>query len=174
MTVSIDTAAAVTVNGSIRVNYASAGAVNGVSNGLGTLGVGGEYYAASGTIHANVVDTAKPVINGVANPGSVTVNLGNLRIGTAANQTLTVLNQATGSQQAALNASIASDGAPITASGSFNQLLPGNSSPGQAGIGTRIRSACRRQRRPVTLPVRRRWRWCPTPATSAAARPIAR
>src|SRR5262249_32271372 len=39
-------------------------------------------------------------------------------------------------QQAALNASIASNGAPITASGSFNQLLPGNSSPGQAGIGT--------------------------------------
>lgn len=138
MNVSINTGAAGTANGSIRVNYTSAGAVNGVSNGLGTLGVGGEDYAANGTIvTGNVVDQAKPVINGVGNSQPVTVNLGNVRINTTAGQTLNVLNQATGNQQAQLNASIASNGAPVTASGNFTGLLPGNSSPpGQPGIGT--------------------------------------
>ena len=137
MTVSINTGTAGTVNGAIRVNYDSAGAVNGTSNGLGTLGVGFEDYAASGTIiQGNVIDQARPVINGVANPNAVAVSFGNVRINTAANQTLTVLNQATGNQQAALNASIASNGAPVTASGSFAGLLPGNSIPGQSGIGT--------------------------------------
>src|SRR5215470_5077332 len=137
MNVSINTSAAGTVNGSIRVNYTSAGAVAGVSNGLGTLGVGFQDYSAAGTIiSGQVIDQAKPVINGVANPNPVAVDFGNVRINTAQNQTLTVLNQATGNPQAQLNASIASNGAPVTASGSFTGLLPGNLSPGQSGIGT--------------------------------------
>jgi len=137
MAVSVDTSAAGSISSSILVNYVTAGKVAGVSNGLGIAAAGSEAYGVVGTIvQGNVIDQAKPVINGVANPGAVTVNLGNVRINTAAGQTLNVLNQATGNQQAALNASIASNGAPVTASGSFNGLLPGNSSPGQAGIGT--------------------------------------
>ncbi|MEF8720319.1 MAG: choice-of-anchor D domain-containing protein [Candidatus Accumulibacter necessarius] len=137
MTVNVDTSAAGSINSNILVNYFTAGAVAGVSNGLGIAAAGSEAYGVVGTIvQGNVIDQAKPVINGVANPGAVTVNLGNVRINTAAGQTLNVLNQATGNQQAALNASIASNGAPVTASGSFNGLLPGNASPGQAGIGT--------------------------------------
>ena len=125
MTVNVNTSAAGVINSSIGVNFVSAGAVNGVSNGLGTLGVGSANYGVSGSIGANVVDQAKPVINGIANPGTVTVNLGNVRINTAATENLTVLNQATGNQQAALNGSIASNGAPALASGSFNLLAPG-------------------------------------------------
>jgi hypothetical protein len=137
MTVNVDTSAAGSISSNILVNYFTAGRVAGVSNGLGIAAAGSEAYGVVGTIvQGNVIDQAKPVINGVANPGAVTVNLGNVRINTAAGQTLNVLNQATGNQQAALNASIASNGAPVTASGSFSGLLPGNSSPGQAGIGT--------------------------------------
>jgi hypothetical protein len=137
MAVNVDTSAAGSINSNILVNYFTAGTVAGVSNGLGIAAAGSEAYGVVGTIvQGNVIDQAKPVINGVANPGAVTVNLGNVRINTATGQTLNVLNQATGNQQAALNASIASNGAPVTASGSFNGLLPGNSSPGQAGIGT--------------------------------------
>jgi len=39
MTVNVNTATAGTINGAIAVNFVSAGAVAGVSNGLGTLGV---------------------------------------------------------------------------------------------------------------------------------------
>ena len=88
MTVSVNTAAAGAINSSIGVNFVSGGAVNGVSNGLGTLGVGSANYGVSGTIQANVIDQARPVINGVANPGAVTVDLGNVRINTAASQNL--------------------------------------------------------------------------------------
>ena len=86
---------------------------------------------------ANVIDQAKPVINGIANPGSVSVNLGNVRLNSAASQNLSVLNQATGNQQAVLNASIATNGAPVTAGGSFSGLAPGATSTGlQVGLNT--------------------------------------
>ncbi len=127
MTVGVDTAAVGTVSGSIRVNFSSAGAVMGAGNGLGTFGVGFENYAVNGVIEASVVDTAKPVTNGVASPGAVTVNFGNLRIGSTASQNLAVLNQATGSDQAALNASIAGS-AHVSTAGSINLLLPGATS----------------------------------------------
>ena len=138
MNVSVNTSTAGSVNGTIRVNYTSAGAVNNASNGLGTLAAGFEDYAALGAIvTANVIDQAKQVINGIANPGSVTVNLGNVRLNSTASQNLTVLNQATGNPQAVLNASIATNGAPVTASGSFNALAPGGTSTGlQVGLNT--------------------------------------
>lgn len=101
------------------------------------LGVGFADYGVVGTIQANVVDQARPVINGVPNPGSVTVDLGNVRMNTAASQNLSVLNQATGNPQAALNGSIASNGAPVLASGSFNLLAPGATNGGlSVGIDT--------------------------------------
>ena len=138
MTVTVNTGAAGVVNGSIAVNYYTAGAVNGVSNGLGTALVGSDNYGVTGNIQAvaNVIDQAKPVVNGVAGPQPVAVDLGSVRINTAANTTLNVTNQATGNQQAYLNASIASNGGPVTASGSFAGLAPGASIPGTSGIGT--------------------------------------
>ena len=132
MTVSVNTAAAGAINSSIGVNFASAGAVNGVSNGLGTLGVGSENYGVSGTIQANVINTASPVIN------TPTIALGNVRVGdTVATQNVSVTNQATVAPQAALNASI-STAAPLTATGSFELLAPGatNNTSLQVGMTT--------------------------------------
>ncbi|MEP6765689.1 MAG: choice-of-anchor D domain-containing protein, partial [Gemmatimonadaceae bacterium] len=134
MTVSVNTSAAGSVNGSIRVNYTSAGAVAGVSNGLGTLDVGGADFGVSGeiTASANVVNAASPIIN------NSPINLGNVRIG-AASPTgfVSVTNQTTTAPQAALNATIAGNGA-ITGTGSFNLLLAGstNNSNLQVGLNT--------------------------------------
>lgn len=141
MTVSVNTGAAGNVNGSINVLYETSGKVNNVSNGLGTAAAGTEAYGVIGAIlQGNVIDQAAPVVNGIANPGAVTVNFGNVRINTAASQTLSVLNQATGNDQGALNSSIASNGAPVTASGSFNGLLPGatNNASLQVGVDTSV------------------------------------
>ncbi|MBL8359401.1 MAG: choice-of-anchor D domain-containing protein [Rubrivivax sp.] len=128
MTVSVDTSAVGSVAGSIRVNYTSAGAVAGVSNGLGLLARGGEDYAVTGNIEATVIATAKPVTNGILSPSAVTVNLGNLRIGTATSQSLSVLNQAVGGDQAQLKGTISGTGAPVTTAGSITALLPGATS----------------------------------------------
>ena len=53
MTVNVNTTGAGTVNGAIAVNYFSAGAVNGVSNGLGELGVGSSSFGVAGIIQAS-------------------------------------------------------------------------------------------------------------------------
>ena len=135
MLVSVNTAAAGAVAGNIAVNYQTAGAVAGASNGLGTAAAGSEAYGVNGTITAiaNVINQAAPVIN------TSTINLGSVRVGAAApTATVSVTNQATTPPQAALNASIASNGAPITASGSFNLLNPGatNNTSLQVGMNT--------------------------------------
>jgi hypothetical protein len=135
MTVSVNTASAGTVNGSIAVNYVSAGAVGGVSNGLGTLAVGSDSYGVAGTIQAsaNVINQASPLLN------TPTINLGAVRVGAASpSGTVSVTNMATVAPQAALNASIAPNAGPITASGSFNLLNPGatNSTSLVVGLNT--------------------------------------
>jgi len=134
MSVSVNTSAAGSINGSIAVNYFSAGAVNNVSNGLGVFAVGSAPFAVNGNIQAvaNVVNQASPIIN------NAPINLGNVRINTASPTGLvSVTNQATVAPQAALNATIAGNGA-ITASGSFNLLNPGatNTSSLQVGMNT--------------------------------------
>ena len=121
MTVNVDTTAAGNVNGVIAVNYFSAGAVNGVSNGLGELGVGSSSFGVAGIIQAvaNVINQASPLIN------NTVINLGNVRVGaTSPTQAVSITNVATVSPQAALNATV-SAAAPITASGSFDLLAPG-------------------------------------------------
>lgn len=132
MTVLVNTSAAGTINGAIGVNYFSAGAVNGVSNGLGTLAVGSDSFAVSGLIEASgtVVDQAVPVIN-TATP----INLGNVRVNDASpTASVSVTNQATGNDQAALNATIAGNGA-VTAAGSFDLLLPGATDGSSLSVG---------------------------------------
>ncbi len=133
MVVHVNTTAAGSVNGAIAINYTTNGTVNGVSNGLGSAAAGSSSFGVVGTIGANVVDTANPVIN-----NSQPINLGNVRINTTSPTALvSVTNQASGNQQAALNASIAGN-APVTASGSFNLLAPGstNNTSLQVGMNT--------------------------------------
>jgi hypothetical protein len=103
------------------VNYVTAGAVNGVSNGLGTAAAGSENYGVAGTIQAvaNIINQASPLIN------NTNISLGNVRIGAASpTQAVSIDNVATVAPQAALNATV-SAAAPITASGGFNLLAPG-------------------------------------------------
>ncbi len=122
MSVSVTGAAAGALNSSIAVNYTSAGAVGGVSNGLGLLAVGSENYGVNGLIQAgaNVINQASPLLN---NP---TINLGAVRVGAAAPSSfVSISNVATVAPQAALSASIAPASGFITASGSFNLLNPG-------------------------------------------------
>ncbi len=122
MVVNVNTSAAGMVNGSIAVNYFSAGTVNGTSNGLGVLAVGSEPFGVNGTISAaaNVISQASPQIN---NP---TITVAARRVGdAAATANVSISNVATVAPQAALNAGITTNGAPVTASGSFNGLAPG-------------------------------------------------
>ena len=135
MTVTVLGSTAGALNSGIAVNYFSAGAVNGVGNGLGMLGVGSEQFNVNGTIQAvgNVINQASPQIN------TPTVTLAARRVGdAAATANVSISNVATVAPQAALNASIATNGAPVTASGSFNLLTPGatDSSSLVVGIGT--------------------------------------
>ena len=132
MTVAVNTAAAGTVSGGITVNYATAGAVGGVSNGLGTASAGSQSYGVAGTIQtiATVINQASPLIN---NP---VIDLGAVRVGAAApTANVSLTNQATVAPQAALNATIASNGAPITASGSVALLAPGATNNSQLVVG---------------------------------------
>ncbi|GAB1391312.1 hypothetical protein MASR1M6_34940 [Rubrivivax sp.] len=125
MTVTVTGTTAGALNSGIAVNYESAGAVAGVSNGLGTLAVGSETFGVNGTISAvaTIINQASPAW------GSTSVNLGAVRVGAASpTASLALSNQATTAPQAALNASIASNGAPVTASGSVSLLAPGASS----------------------------------------------
>ncbi len=134
LVVTVNTSSAGAVSGAIGITYASAGTVNGTSNGLGVLALSGTSYGVTGTIQGQgtVVDQAKPVVN------TPTVNLGAARVGDAALAgVVSVTNQATGNQQAALSASIVGT-APVTASGTFNLLAPGatNASALKVGLGT--------------------------------------
>jgi len=135
MTVTVNGTTAGALNSAIAVNYFSAGAVAGVSNGLGELAVGSQNFGVNGTITAvaSVINQASPLIN-TAQP----IVLGNVRVGDASpTASVSVTNQATTAPQAALNASIAGNG-PITGSGSFNLLAPGatNASALQVGLNT--------------------------------------
>jgi hypothetical protein len=138
MVVNVNTASAGTVNGAIAVDYFSAGAVNGVSNGLGTLAVGSQDFGVTGTIQATatVVDQAAPVIN-TGQP----ILLGNVREGAVSPTAfVSVTNEATGNLQAGLNAAITGN-APVTASGSFDMLLPGGTDATSLQVGMNTATA---------------------------------
>jgi hypothetical protein len=140
MTVSVNTATVGTVDGAIAIDYVSAGAVGGVSNGLGELAVGSDSFGVSGEIEATgtVIATAAPRVD-TPQP----VDLGSARVGDAAlSAALSVTNVATGGDQAALNATIAGSG-PVTAAGSFDLLDPGatDGTSLTVGIGTAVAGA---------------------------------
>jgi hypothetical protein len=126
MTVSVNTQTAGTINGGIAVNYATNGTVNGVSNGLGVASVGSQNYAVSGLI----VNAASPTVT------TPTIALGATRVGdTPLSGFVGISNAGVGTPQAALDATITSNGAPVTASGSVNLLAAGQTSTNQLSVG---------------------------------------
>ena len=133
MTVRVTGMVAGAINGAMGVNYQTAGAVGGVSNGLGTAPAGSQDYGVQGVITAvgNVINQANPVIN------TPVINLGAVRVGAAAlTSQVSVTNQASAPPQAALTATgIVSNGAPFTASGSFSLLAPGGTDNASLVVG---------------------------------------
>ncbi len=128
MLVTVNTSTAGTINGTIGVNFTSAGAVNNVSNGLGSLAVGSAALGVSGTINtvANVINTANPVVN------NAPINLGNVRINSASPTAFVNLtNQTMTLPQAALNATIAGN-AQINASGKLQPAESGRNEQQQS------------------------------------------
>jgi len=132
MTVLVNTNTAGTINANVAVTYITSGKVGGVSNGLAAVGTGQEQYGVIGTIQTggNVINQASPQIN---NP---TITLAARRVGdAAATANVSISNIATVAPQAALNASIAANGAPVMASGSFNLLTPGATNNSNLAVG---------------------------------------
>jgi hypothetical protein len=129
MTVKVTGLTAGPLSGSIGVNFFTAGAVNGATNGLGVAAVGSAGYGVSGTIMANVINPADPVIN------NSPINLGNVRVnGTFGTAFVSLTNQTTTAPQAALDATITGN-APITASGSVGLLAPGSTDATSLQVG---------------------------------------
>jgi hypothetical protein len=133
MIVGLNTSAAGTVNGTQTINFASDGTG---TSGLGitalasqTIGVSGDITTSGSVFRLASASAATP------NP----VSFGNVRVGTATDQVLTISNTAANDGfSESLNASIGSNGAPVTASGSFNLLAAQgtNSTSLHVGIDT--------------------------------------
>ena len=120
------------LNGTIAVNYVSNGSLTSL---LGTTSVGSQDVTVTGDIQlvANVILQANPSAH-TPEP----VNLGNVRVdGAFATQALSITNvqNANLDPQAALNASIAPATGPVTATGSFNLLVPGQTDNSSLVVG---------------------------------------
>ena len=111
---SVDTSSAGAKTGTVTLNYQTAGAVNGVTNGLGVAGAGSQLV----TVNGNVYQTAQPSL-------ATTLNLGNVHVGGNASQAITIgnTNVAPGFQEG-LDASVKSF-TNATGVGSISNLAAG-------------------------------------------------
>ena len=130
MTVGFNTAAAGGVNGAVIVNFASDGTG---TSGLGLTTLPSQSVGVSGTIEATGsvfrLASASPA---TPNP----VNFGNVRVGAAATQALTIGNAAANDGfSEKLNALIGAATAGITAAGSFNLLGPQSTNNASLVVG---------------------------------------
>ncbi|MQM29339.1 MAG: hypothetical protein CRU78_01825 [Candidatus Accumulibacter phosphatis] len=129
ITARVDTTSAGAKTGNLTLDYQTAGAVAGVSNGLGTASVGNQVVTVSGDVYR--------LAQGAATPTPIV--FANRHVDDSAIQLLTVQNTAAADGfSEKLNAGISSNGAPVTASGSVNLLAAQatNSSSLQVGIDT--------------------------------------
>jgi hypothetical protein len=129
ITARVDTTSAGAKTGNLTLDYQTAGAVAGVSNGLGTASVGNQVVTVSGDVYR--------LAQGAATPTPIV--FANRHVDDSASQLLTVQNTATADGfSEKLNASISSNGAPVTASGNFNLLAAqdSNTTALQVGIDT--------------------------------------
>ena len=126
MTLAVNTASAGAQTGTVTLNYQTAGAVAGVSNGLGTASVGSQVIAVNGNVYQVAQPTALPV----------NVNLGNFRAGTAQSQTVTLTNtnvSPVGFQEG-LNATITGTTGMGTGTGALTNVSAGSSGNLQIGV----------------------------------------
>ncbi|MBK9571448.1 MAG: choice-of-anchor D domain-containing protein [Rhodoferax sp.] len=132
MAVAVNTGSAGAKTGTVTVNYQTAGAVNGVNNGLGTASVGNQVI----TVNGNVFQSAAGAIQTAA------LNFGTVQVGQSVSQNLTIRNTATGASGFVedLNASFGSASGTgaglISGSGSLNGILAGTNSTAGNGVMT--------------------------------------
>ena len=108
MSVGLDTSSSGIKSGSATLAYETAGAVNGVSNGLGVAPVGNQVITVNGKVYAPAV----------AQLNTPAVNFGTVRVGdVVAAQNVSVANTAGGALTDTLRASLGGGAAPFTAAG---------------------------------------------------------
>jgi len=113
--VGVDTSSAGAKTGLVNLNYQSAGTVNGVSNGLAAIGVGGQ----SVTVNGNVYQAATGQLVGN------TFNFGTLQVGQQVSTDLAARNIATGTAGYVEDLNVrfgASGNGQISGSGSFTGI----------------------------------------------------
>ncbi|MBI2802257.1 MAG: choice-of-anchor D domain-containing protein, partial [Gammaproteobacteria bacterium] len=136
MVVGLNTVAAGTVNGTQVVNFASDGAG---TSGLGITALTSQTIGVSGNI-TTVGNVFRLASASAATPNPV--NFGNVRIGTVTDQALSITNTAANDGfSEKLNASITTNGAPVTASGAFNLLGPTATDNSSLHVGLNTGSA---------------------------------
>ena len=118
MSVGLDTSTSGAKSGTATLAYATAGAVAGVSNGLGVAPAGTQAITVSGNVYA-------PAIAQLNTPA---VNFGIVRVGDAvAPRSVSVSNTASGALTDTLRASLSGGASPFTASGTAASVAAGGS-----------------------------------------------
>ncbi len=122
----LDTSTSGAKTGTATLSYQSAGAVAGVSNGLGTLAVGTQTISVTGNVYAPAV----------AQLNTPTVNFGTVRVGTVVTPaTVSVANTASGALTDTLRASLAGGAAPFSAGGTATGIAAGSSNGSSLTVG---------------------------------------
>ncbi len=128
MTVGLNTLAAGSVNGTITVNLDSNGSG---TSGLGITALPSQNVAVTGAIQGNVYRLASA---SAATPNPV--SFGNVRVGTATDQALTIQNTAANDGfSEKLDASIGGASTGVTASGTFNLLAAQSTDSSSLHVG---------------------------------------
>ncbi len=116
LAVGVDTTVSGVRSGSVTVNFATAGAVGGVANGLGVAAANQQVIAVSGNVYAPAV----------AQLNTPAVNFGIVRVGdTVAPRNVSVTNTASGALTDTLRASLSGGASPFTASGTATAVAAG-------------------------------------------------
>ena len=124
LTARVDTGSAGAKSGTVTINYQTAGAVNGVSNGLGTASAGSQTVNVSGNVYQAAAGQLV----------SAPLNFGTVQVGQVVTQNLVVRNTATGAAGFVedLNASFGSSSGTgaglIGGSGSLSGVTAGSNS----------------------------------------------
>jgi hypothetical protein len=132
MSVGVDSATSGAKTGTATLAYATAGAVNGVSNGLGVLAVGTQTITVNGNVYAPAV----ALLNTPA------VNFGTVRVGdVVAARNLSVSNTNSGALTDTLRASLAGGAAPFTTSGTATGVAAGSTNASSLSVALNTATA---------------------------------
>jgi hypothetical protein len=132
LTARVDTSTAGAKSGTVTINYQTAGAVNGVSNGLGTASAGSQTVNVSGNVYQAAAGQLL----------SAPLNFGTVQVGQVVTQSLVVRNTAIGAAgfvedlHASFGGSSGTGAGLISGSGSLSGIAAGSNST--AGNGSMV------------------------------------